>query len=63
LIFRSSAARFYRRSHLAVIRVYDDAGNKLGKYSGFFIRVDNETLSVTSMCVSNRDCSPLMIHG
>jgi hypothetical protein len=28
-----------------------------------FIRVDNETLSVVAMCVSNPDCAPLGING
>jgi len=51
------------RSHDAVIRVYDDAGNKLGKCSPFFIRVRDETLSVVAVCVSNPDRSPYGIHG
>ena len=33
------------------------------KRSQHFIRVDNETLSVPAMRVSNEDCSPAGIHG
>jgi hypothetical protein len=33
--------------------VYDDAGNKLRKCSQLFIRVHNETLSVTGVRISN----------
>jgi len=46
-----------------VIRVYNDAGNKLGKCSGFFVGVHNEPLTVVAMRVSNEDRSPLTIYG
>jgi hypothetical protein len=29
----------------------------------FFIRSCNETLSIVAMCVSNKDCLPVGIHG
>jgi hypothetical protein len=65
------------RSHRAVIRVYDGAGNviathehatgasrhfKFQKRSQLFICVHNETLSVAAVRVSNPDRSPVGIN-
>ena len=53
--------KFYSRSHDAVIRVYDDAGNVIEthEHAGEF---KNETLSIIAMCVSNPDRSPVGIN-
>jgi hypothetical protein len=48
-----SYAKFYSRSHDAVIRVYDGAGNVIETH---------EHDSVVAMRVSNEDCSTVGIH-
>ena len=60
-------AKIRSRSHDAVIRVYDEAGNVIEthEHTGArnYRKGNNETLSVVAMRVCNPDRSPLRING
>jgi len=64
---------FYSRSHHAVLRLYDEAGNVIQTHSltadsssrnavSFSIRAHNETLSVAARRIRHPDCSAVTIQ-
>jgi hypothetical protein len=47
----------------AVLNASANRGFKFHKRRQLFIRSQSETLSVVALCVSNKDRSPVGIHG